>query len=328
MPTLFSGNTGLDTYIKAAQPFLRIAVAGRCTPPAIARHIQKFLAMNSLRHKPEQIVRTGNLLQKFCDKQGIVESDNLTSEKIQQYLSSLLDAGLSPKTVRNHRTAIFSFCKFLQATGVFQSNPCYVVPAPPLEEHLPAYLDEQEYDQVLEIAREDGIYCEVCLALNTGLRASELRRLQWKDVNLRHKALYVTKSKSRRIRKVDLNGLAYGALLDQHQVTGHLDWVFPAGRGGPGGRGRWTLNKMRGEDWWKRVALKRIVKEVPRFSLIAAGSVGHGWHLFRHTFASRAVQRGVPLLNIKNWLGHKDINTTTIYAHLSPEFDELIELVK
>jgi len=42
-------------------------------------------------------------------------------------------------------------------------------------------------------------------------------------------------------------------------------------------------------------------------------------HLCRHTTASRLVQRGVPLLLVKDWLGHMDIKTTMLYAHLQPK---------
>ena len=42
-------------------------------------------------------------------------------------------------------------------------------------------------------------------------------------------------------------------------------------------------------------------------------------HLCRHTCGSRLAQRGVALLLIKDWLGHEDIKTTMIYAHLQPK---------
>ena len=42
-------------------------------------------------------------------------------------------------------------------------------------------------------------------------------------------------------------------------------------------------------------------------------------HLCRHTCASRLVQRGVPILLVKDWLGHDDIENTMIYAHLAPK---------
>lgn len=49
-------------------------------------------------------------------------------------------------------------------------------------------------------------------------------------------------------------------------------------------------------------------------------------HCLRHTCASRLVQRGVPLLVVKEWLGHRNINTTMRYAHLCPS--NLEEAVK
>ena len=42
-------------------------------------------------------------------------------------------------------------------------------------------------------------------------------------------------------------------------------------------------------------------------------------HLCRHTCGSRLAQRGVPILLIKDWLGHEDIENTMIYAHLQPK---------
>ena len=55
-----------------------------------------------------------------------------------------------------------------------------------------------------------------------------------------------------------------------------------------------------------------------RKSLGYANKKFYTLHLCRHTTASRLVQRGVPLLLVKDWLGHEDIKTTMIYAHLQP----------
>jgi len=49
-------------------------------------------------------------------------------------------------------------------------------------------------------------------------------------------------------------------------------------------------------------------------------------HVCRHTCASRLVQRGVSLLVVKEWLGHKSLSQTLVYAHLAP--NNLQEAVK
>ena len=43
------------------------------------------------------------------------------------------------------------------------------------------------------------------------------------------------------------------------------------------------------------------------------------FHSLRHGFATENLRSGVDLYTISKMLGHKDISTTTIYAHLCPE---------
>jgi len=43
----------------------------------------------------------------------------------------------------------------------------------------------------------------------------------------------------------------------------------------------------------------------------------------RHTFASHLVMNGISIYKVSQWLGHKSVNTTMIYAHLAPQDDEI-----
>jgi len=49
-------------------------------------------------------------------------------------------------------------------------------------------------------------------------------------------------------------------------------------------------------------------------------------HVLRHTFASHLVMKGISIYKVSQWLGHRSVNTTMIYAHLAPQDDEINKL--
>ena len=55
-------------------------------------------------------------------------------------------------------------------------------------------------------------------------------------------------------------------------------------------------------------------------SLRRAGIVGASWHSLRHTAATRRILAGASLYGVQQLLGHKDIQTTARYSHLTPGF--------
>ena len=158
---------------------------------------------------------------------------------------------------------------------------------------------------------------------------TELRLLEWRDVDFDGRKITIREAKGGVFRVVPINERAMAVLRAQYDLTGRWVYVFAGGRArrdGRPGKGAWDRNKPRREYWWAH-ALIPLQEKIPTFQSIAPGSVGRGWHLFRHTFASRAVQRGVPIFTLSKWLGHKDVKTTMIYAHLNPEYDPDIEKV-
>ena len=100
-------------------------------------------------------------------------------------------------------------------------------------------------------------------------------------------------------------------------------------------RARSELHELFRDEWWQhairdvhdadRDARDRARKNLKdwithRFTEIrdTAGLPDVTVHVLRHTTASRLLQGGYDIVKVQKWLGHKDIKTTLLYAHLAP----------
>jgi len=165
----------------------------------------------------------------------------------------------------------------------------------------PRFLSKEECRNLLANCGPD-LYPIFFTFLHTGMRKSELLNLQWKDVDfrrrkilIRNKPFWTPKSREREIPM----GKKVHNLLEEMERGGPEDFVFP---GPDGGR---LKRKLRRD-------LMRVTKRCgfPDVTKI---------HSLRHTFASHLVMSGVDLPTVQKLLGHADIQTTMIYAHLMPD---------
>lgn len=140
----------------------------------------------------------------------------------------------------------------------------------------------------------------VLLALNTGLRRGEIFKLRWENVSLAGNLITVraVSAKSNRTRHVPLNETARRVLLELDPVRHISGFVF--------------VNPDTGKPFTRIhnswVNLRQLAR-LEDFRL----------HDCRHDFASRLVQAGVPLAEVRDLLGHSTIRLTERYAHVSPQ---------
>ena len=149
----------------------------------------------------------------------------------------------------------------------------------------------------------------VVVALRTGLRVGELIALRWReDVDLVRGRVTVMQSynphngfmstKNDKIRELPLTWDAIAALEAQRElVDADSELVFP----GPDGEVL-SANKT-----------NEVLAEISE----AAGIRRIHNHTMRHSFASQAVMRGIPIRQVQEWLGHGSIVVTMRYAHLA-----------
>lgn len=197
---------------------------------------------------------------------------------------------------------------------------------------LVRFLTEDEADKLLAAGRKrrgDHIYrwsVMIFIGLRTGLRAGELRGLEWVDVDFARGVIRVQRSdpgllgvaagptKGGKPRLVPLSPMALevlrAELAHRTEKLGHKP--APDDRVWPGI-----------EDSSRSRSESSCVHAIQRCFEIAEIEERDGdrlgWHTLRHTYASWLAIRGVSLREIQELLGHASIRQTERYAHLAPD---------
>ena len=133
------------------------------------------------------------------------------------------------------------------------------------------------------------------MALHTGMRKSELLGLKWHDIEIKRGVIHLLSTKNGEKRIIPMNRAIYDALTS---VNRHASspYVFVSEDGNP-----YNVRKS------FETALKK------------SGIISFRFHDLRHTFASHLTMLGVELNTVRELLGHKTLNMTLRYAHLSPD---------
>ncbi|WP_339722005.1 site-specific integrase [uncultured Paraglaciecola sp.] len=139
----------------------------------------------------------------------------------------------------------------------------------------------------------------VLLAMNTGMRKSELFNLRWDNVDLSNSVVKVIaeNAKSGKARHIPLNNEALETLHGWQKDTKKDGYVF-----------EWQPNKPITDvkKGWNNLLGEAQISEF-------------NFHDLRHHFASKLVMAGVDLNTVRELLGHANLDMTIRYAHLAPE---------
>jgi integrase len=148
------------------------------------------------------------------------------------------------------------------------------------------------------------------LSLDTGIRAGELVRLRWEDVNVDSGALRIVSGSDRGTTKSGLVRVVHAgqmypealAMLAGRERDGAL--VFP-GRGG----------EVRDGSAISR-AMARIADKIGLNEGVTDSRNRVVWHTLRHTYATRMLEAGVDVYILKELMGHHSVTVTELYLHL------------
>jgi site-specific recombinase XerD len=227
---------------------------------------------------------------------------------ITEYLASLgSQQRLTGVTRARKLAALREFFKFLEDHELIPKNPTKGVETPKKERNRRVALTPSEYKALLaQAGANPRDYAILQLFLQTGIRVSELCSLRLSDVDFAGKTL-VVRGKGMVEREIPLEKKGLEALRNWLSVRppAPTDHLFLSTAGKP-----FRPRKVR----------QMVAKYKKRAGITKPGTC----HVLRHTFGSQKAQQGVSPFTLKEWLGHKSLNTTQIYVHLAKVNDQKI----
>jgi len=286
--------------------------------------VQKFFTeklytqMEASPHTITSYRDTFRLLLKFAgEKMGKAPTklnvNDLGAEMIGLFLDDIENARKNTARSRNTRlAAIRSFFRFVAIHEPAYMLHCQKILSMPAKRYIKRnveFLNTEEMQALLNapdcstwIGRRD--HAILAIALQTGLRASELVNLQCCDIVLETGAHVRCVGKGRKHRATPLRRETVAAMKNwiKERSGTDQDPLFPTMRGG----------KM------SRDALEHVVK---RHTIIAAKSCSSlirkriSPHVLRHSTAMNLLHHGIDQAVIALWLGHESIETTQMYIH-------------
>lgn len=223
--------------------------------------------------------------------------EDVSFEQIRSFILYLKNTKkLSNRSINAYASQI----RFLHIYVLKKPWDKYEVPSMKFTTLLPDILTLEEINTFIESM--PNLKHKACIALlySSGLRVSELCHLRYEDVDRKNLRLYIRPSKSRCDRFAILSGKALNILTDYWFAFGKpKGWLFPG----------------------TKPNSPIVSFTVSRF--LADHVTSLGWnrkvnaHLLRHSFGTHLYEQGTDLLIIQKLLGHKCINSTTLYIHLA-----------
>ena len=232
---------------------------------------------------------------------------------IAQYLDSLAQSNMSPRSLARKISSIKHFFKFAFTEGWISLDPCSKIKPPKFRYKLPETLSFEEVNRLIDAAKiaekikannvRNTALIELLYA--TGLRVTELVSLPLTSVSDTSEVILV-RGKGGKERLVPLSKSAKLAVRDWLSLRSKMEvsnkskiFLFPS--------------KSK-NGFLNREQFFCIIKRIARHAGLDSEKISP--HVLRHAFATHLLENGADLRVIQTFLGHSDISSTQIYTHV------------
>ena len=257
--------------------------------------------------------RDYNVLIEFLELKRMSKSlDMLTTQNLRNYVSYMKNTKKYSSTTINRKiNSLRSFAKFLVINDYMEINFMDKITAPKKEKKLPKVMNKKELEKflsvIMEYSKGNGLRDRAIFNLyaSTGIRRQELINLNISDIDLGETTLSIINGKGGRDRVVPIfeptTAYLWEYLMTRLPVENNYEPLFQSIYG-------------------NRISVTAIQQLFRRYMRIAGfDDKGYTLHTLRHTYATLILQNGGNLMEIKDLLGHADLNSTSIYLHTTVE---------
>jgi len=223
--------------------------------------------------------------------------EDVTWPEMRAYISFIQRSrGISDRTINGHIALIRFFTEYV----LHKQWDRYQMPSRKFDQHLPKVPTQDEARHFIDTLPNLKHKAIVSLMYSAGLRVSEVCSLKYSDISRENMSIRIARCKNRAERFAILSANALKILTQYWYEYGKpRGWLFP---GTPEHKPivSFTANRI-------------VNSHIDRL----------GWsqeincHSFRHAFGTHLYENGTDLLTIKQLLGHKSLNSTTLYVHLA-----------
>jgi integrase len=256
--------------------------------------------------KPKNAVNTKRILLWWKNELGHLlirdVKPNLISQKRDKLLFELTNRGKkrSPSTVVRYLSSLsHAFSIAVKEWEWLKDNPVFKINKPKESQGRTRFLDSNEKEALLNACYgidSSNLYAIVVIALSTGMRKGEILNLRWGNICFENQEIHIEDSKNGESRYASLVGHALKLLQNKYGEQKKNDLVFPSKKD--------ALLKIDIRKRWESALNKSKVDNF-RF------------HDLRHTAASYLAMSGASAIEIAIFLGHKTLQMTKKYTHLS-----------
>lgn len=247
---------------------------------------------------------------------------SITYKQLRAYLGYLARRGYARRSINRRLSALRRFFKFLIKTGHMQQHPMRGMVSPRLTRRLPNFLTPDGVTSLITAPPDDsalGIRDRAILELlyATGIRLGELVNLDLASVEMPHEpetggGWVKVFGKGGRERIVPVGRHAVVALHRYlHSARPHL----VRRRSLDAGYEPALFISNRG----RRLSRRGVAYILRKYAVQVAPGRRITPHTLRHTFATHLLGGGADLRSVQELLGHRQLNTTQIYTHVTQE---------